>query len=223
VTVDLIVAQTKVDLDVDVTNVTLDVTTPSTTVIVSGDSVDILISNNPVSLIIGTPANVNLSIDNNPVTLELANINVDILLAAAGPAGLPGSKIFTLSGVPSNSLGADTDFYVDTDNDDYYSKVAGSWVLQGNLEGDQGDQGDQGIQGIPGNDGDIVIITTFTATAGQTTFSIAAAAVSLVGFIVNGSNYIQDVVINPPASGTVVYSGTYVLEAGDDVYIEHLE
>lgn len=46
-----------------------------------------------------------------------------------------GSKILTGSGVPSSGLGDNGDFYIDTDNDDYYTKASGSWTLQGNLAG----------------------------------------------------------------------------------------
>lgn len=65
-----------------------------------------------------------------------------------GAAGTPGSVWRTGSGVPSNGLGVDGDFYVDTTtvNGDgdiaqyYYLKVAGAYVLQGQLRGAKGAQ-----------------------------------------------------------------------------------
>lgn len=50
----------------------------------------------------------------------------------AGADGIPGSQIYTGTGVPSNSLGIDSDIYIAT-NGDYYKKIAGAWVLQGTI------------------------------------------------------------------------------------------
>jgi len=55
----------------------------------------------------------------------------------AGPAGAdgadgpPGSQILVTSGVPDNGDGANGDFAIDSLTNDYYLKVAGVWVLQG--------------------------------------------------------------------------------------------
>ncbi len=60
----------------------------------------------------------------------------------AGPSGAPGSdgtdgadgsRLYVGAGAPSNGLGNDNDQYIDTDNGDIYTKVAGSWSLQGNV------------------------------------------------------------------------------------------
>ncbi len=48
------------------------------------------------------------------------------------------------------SLGNNGDLYINRANGDYYAKVDGVWVLQGNIKGPRGDDGDQGIQGPPG-------------------------------------------------------------------------
>ena len=69
----------------------------------------------------------------------------------------------------------------------------------------------------------LIVTTVIVATAGQTNFSIAAAALAIQGFFINGLNYLNDVVIDPPASGTVVYSGPYTIEVGDQITIEHTE
>jgi hypothetical protein len=49
-----------------------------------------------------------------------------------------GSRIYSAAGVPSSGLGIDNDFYINSSNGDYYLKVSGSWVLQGNLTGPAG-------------------------------------------------------------------------------------
>ena len=36
-------------------------------------------------------------------------------------------------GVPSNSLGYTNDYYLNDTNHDYYRKISGVWVLQGNM------------------------------------------------------------------------------------------
>ena len=50
---------------------------------------------------------------------------------AAGAAGAPGSQILVASGVPSNGLGVNGDFYIDSATNNYYLKAAGTWTLQG--------------------------------------------------------------------------------------------
>lgn len=75
---------------------------------------------------------------------------------ATGPAGTngvdglngkDGSQIYTNSGVPLDSFGADGDFYIDTvAPSNYYQKITGQWVLRNAL---------QGLQGPPGVDGAI--------------------------------------------------------------------
>jgi len=44
-----------------------------------------------------------------------------------GADGAAGSQIFNGSTAPSNSLGENTDFYVNTTTNEYYQKVAGDW------------------------------------------------------------------------------------------------
>ncbi len=72
---------------------------------------------------------------------------------ATGPQGPTGSQILTGSGAPSSGLGVNGDFYVRTSNGEYYLKVAGSWVLQGNLTGPQGPTGATGATGATGPQG----------------------------------------------------------------------
>lgn len=89
--------------------------------------------------------------------------------------------------------------------------------------GPQGPQGAQGEQGATGEDGDVVTFSTFSALAAQTSFSILASATAVKFFTVNGVSCLEDVLLTPPGSGTVVYSGDYVLEAGDSVLIGFIE
>jgi peptidoglycan/xylan/chitin deacetylase (PgdA/CDA1 family) len=51
---------------------------------------------------------------------------------------------------PSNGLGVDNDFYINTTSSEYFKKTSGAYVSQGNLRGDTGNSGAQGIQGNPG-------------------------------------------------------------------------
>ena len=45
------------------------------------------------------------------------------------------------TGAPATEYGSNGDFYINETNGYYYRKVAGSWVLKGNLTGQQGDPG----------------------------------------------------------------------------------
>jgi len=82
----------------------------------------------------------------------------------AGGAGVPGSKIYNGSAVPSSDLGASGDYYFRTATYDLYTKSGSTWNILVNLKGadgttgaagSQGAQGQQGIQGVPGADGAI--------------------------------------------------------------------
>lgn len=57
------------------------------------------------------------------------------------------------SGVPSAGLGNDNDNYIDNVTGNYYKKVSGSWVLQGNLQGPAGATGATGATGPAGANG----------------------------------------------------------------------
>jgi len=79
-----------------------------------------------------------------------------------GVAGVDASVFRNGNGAPSNSLGANLDYYVDTDTGDYYQKTSGTYAVIGNIrgpagangaDGATGPQGAQGIQGIQGTTG----------------------------------------------------------------------
>lgn len=55
--------------------------------------------------------------------------NVDVTVGdIPGPKGDPGTIWYSGSGVPSNTLGRDGDFYLNADNGNVYHKVGGSWA-----------------------------------------------------------------------------------------------
>jgi hypothetical protein len=55
------------------------------------------------------------------------------ILGPAGPTGAAGATIRDGAGVPSNSLGADGDYYIDNTNGDFYLKASGSYSLVANF------------------------------------------------------------------------------------------
>lgn len=73
-----------------------------------------------------------------------ANAAASEAAAAASAASAVGSVIRTGAGAPAGGLGNDNDLYINTTNADYYLKVTGSWVLQGNLTGPTGATGPAG-------------------------------------------------------------------------------
>lgn len=58
-----------------------------------------------------------------------------------GPAGAPGATWYSGAGNPSSGIGSNNDYYLDTGDGDVFKKVAGSWVLQGNIRGPTGASG----------------------------------------------------------------------------------
>lgn len=60
------------------------------------------------------------------------------LTTPCGPGssnGVDGNRWFVDSGIPLNSLGNDSDFYLDLLNSNVYEKINGIWVFQGQLQG----------------------------------------------------------------------------------------
>lgn len=54
--------------------------------------------------------------------------------------GSDGDKWFNSNGVPSDSIGTDGDWCVDTSTGNVYHKVSGHWTSDGNIRGDDGDK-----------------------------------------------------------------------------------
>lgn len=73
-----------------------------------------------------------------------------------GAAGAPGSVWRSGAAAPSNGLGVDGDYYLNTATGDVYRRTGGVYVLFANLRGPQGlagTNGTNGIQGVPGTPG----------------------------------------------------------------------
>lgn len=69
-----------------------------------------------------------------------------------GLAGIDGKTVLNGSGNPAPGLGADGDFYIDTDIYDIHGpKVGGSWPAGVSLVGPTGSQGPQGVVGPDGD------------------------------------------------------------------------
>lgn len=78
----------------------------------------------------------------------------NIVSFGAGGPGAPGAIWRTGSGVPSNSLGIDGDFYLNTANGAVYERVSGVYALQTNITGPAGATGATGPAGVvTANDG----------------------------------------------------------------------
>lgn len=58
-----------------------------------------------------------------------------------GPAGAAGATWLSGAGNPGSGIGTNGDYYLDTGDGDVFKKIAGSWVLQGNIRGPTGASG----------------------------------------------------------------------------------
>lgn len=67
-----------------------------------------------------------------------------------GPPGTPGSKWWVGSGPPANSLGADSDCYLDKLTGNVYQRAGGAYGMQTSIIGPSGSPGGQGLPGAPG-------------------------------------------------------------------------
>jgi len=72
-----------------------------------------------------------------------------------GPAGAAGSVWREGSGVPSNGLGVNGDFYLDDLTGDVYQKAAGVYSIVANITGPTGDTGSTGAPGADGAPGSV--------------------------------------------------------------------
>jgi len=119
------------------------------------------------------------------------------LLAAEGATGANGNTVLYGTGAPSNSVGNNGDFYIDTAaNNIYGPKASGVWPSGTSLVGPQGTAGAAGVvQAITAN-------YLNSATAGTGTASIGGTAANPVVNI-NFPNDVQSV-----SAGTVTNSGS---------------
>ena len=70
-----------------------------------------------------------------------------------GENGEDGSLILHGEGKPADSLGKDTDVYIDSKTGDLYQKDNGTWTLVMNIKGEDGQDGEDGSNGLSGSDG----------------------------------------------------------------------
>lgn len=71
----------------------------------------------------------------------------------AGTNGAPGAVWRSGSGVPSNGLGIDGDYYLNTANSDVYFKASGTYSVVVNIKGATGLTGAAGADGADGSNG----------------------------------------------------------------------
>ena len=71
-----------------------------------------------------------------------------------GENGEDGSLILHGEGKPADTLGKDTDVYIDSKTGDLYQKENGSWTLVMNIKGEDGEDGKDGSNGSNGTDGE---------------------------------------------------------------------
>lgn len=67
-----------------------------------------------------------------------------------GTNGVDGATWRNGSGAPSNGLGANNDYYLDTANGDVHKKASGTYSIVGNIKGATGQTGQQGNPGVDG-------------------------------------------------------------------------
>ena len=70
-----------------------------------------------------------------------------------GENGEDGSLILHGEGKPADTLGKDTDIYIDSKTGDLYQKDNGTWTLVMNIKGEDGKDGEDGTNGSSGSDG----------------------------------------------------------------------
>lgn len=130
----------------------------------------------------------------------------------SGAAGTNGNVTYSGSTAPSNALGANGDYYINSTTQDYYVKASGTWGIIMNLKGSNGANGSSILNGagVPsggaGLNGDTYINTTngdlYTKAAGVwaqqlnikgTSGSIqySGSAAPVVGTGVNGDYYLN--------------------------------
>ncbi len=67
-----------------------------------------------------------------------------------GIDGTDGNMWYFGSTDPSNTIGNNNDFYLNNKNWNIYQKSNNTWILVGNIKGQDGENGDQGVAGIDG-------------------------------------------------------------------------
>jgi hypothetical protein len=91
------------------------------------------------------------------------------LVGPTGATGAAGSAWRSAAGVPSNGLGVNGDYYLNTSTGDVYAKSGGVYSVVANIKGATGAQGSTGAtgsQGPSGTNGNTIRYGTSTASSG---------------------------------------------------------
>ena len=115
---------------------------------------------------------------------------------ADGVDGQDGTSMLSGSGEPASNLGKDGDSYIDIATWDYYVKENGTWVLKGNIKGQDGTNGNNGqdaVQYIPAifNNYDGSMLYTFYYEKGST-IVYDGPEPTREGYVQNNEHYIYE-------------------------------
>lgn len=130
---------------------------------------------------------------------------------STGNPGTPGSTWYEGTGVPSNSVGINNDYFLRVDTCDILLKVSGVWTLIGNIKGTAGNTIQNGVGAPPnslGVNGDFYLDTTSSAPrlfGPKASGAWPSSGISLIG---SGAGS-----VNPTGSFT---SGNLVVSASSD-------
>jgi len=80
-------------------------------------------------------------------------VEFPVSVGPAGTDGTNGSVWRNGSGAPSNSLGVNGDYYLNTANGDVYLKATGAYTIVANIKGADGTDGTDGTDGANGTNG----------------------------------------------------------------------
>jgi hypothetical protein len=129
-------------------------------------------------------------------------------IGEAGAPGANGSQWYVGTSIPSDTLGTDGDFYLNTLTNDVYRKSGGVWSYLTTLAGPAGPAGPQGLPGAGFNDTGTLIL--LNGTDGSTSYNAATALVSQgIGSVaMNFSEFrTYDFGTSEPPNGTSLSSG----------------
>lgn len=110
-----------------------------------------------------------------------------------GKDGKNGASVLSGTSAPSDDVGVNGDFYIDTTNYDFYKKTEGAWEKVGNIQGQKGEKGDAGETYfantfLPANGG-YLYSDKGSYKQGET---IALTAVAQKGYTLEGIEVIKD-------------------------------
>lgn len=145
--------------------------------------------------------------------------------SSVGSGSTSGASWHNDSGVPSQLLGATGDYYLDDDTGDYYKKVSGSWVLQGNLKGSSSTwhNGITTPAGTLGSVGDYYIDTVtkeYFQKTGVVTWTSLGYLLTLFKIHEDLNDDGLIATVNPQVLKTFTLPANTLLNLGDEVIIE---